>query len=275
VIGWASCWQGCDDEAHRAVVSFLCSRGARHHIFSAVAMNLEHEVRRIVAADPRTLHQRQSRNESHRTPLHFAVWMNRPQMVALLLELGADPLVVDSAGLPVAAYATTPGVDRHVMEAVRTMTLAELASAERGHRRPGSGAIDLVACLALRDFTTADRLVRENPALIERGRASGGALHLLAKRNDVAAVEWLLDRGADPNAWWAHWDADLTPLHLAAQQGHLEVLHALLVAGGDPSLRDSKHDGDAAGWAEHGRNPPASNWREIVQMIRDHVAKPR
>src|SRR6476469_6752817 len=49
VIGWASCWDGCDDDAHRAVVEFLVSRGARHHIFSAISMNLADEVRRIVA----------------------------------------------------------------------------------------------------------------------------------------------------------------------------------------------------------------------------------
>ena len=45
VIGWATCWNDCDDDAHRAVVAFLVSRGARHHIFSAVAMNLADEVR--------------------------------------------------------------------------------------------------------------------------------------------------------------------------------------------------------------------------------------
>src|SRR5437763_14741068 len=104
VIGWATCWEGCDDAAHRAVADFLVSRGARHHIFSAIAMNLTDEVRRIVAADPSALNSRQSRNENHRTPLHFAVMMNRQDMIALLLELGADPLVVDGAGQPVAIY---------------------------------------------------------------------------------------------------------------------------------------------------------------------------
>jgi Ankyrin repeats (many copies) len=51
VIGWASCWEGCDDDKHRAVVDFLISHGARDHIFSAVAMNLPDEVQRIVSAD--------------------------------------------------------------------------------------------------------------------------------------------------------------------------------------------------------------------------------
>src|SRR5262245_1549879 len=116
VIGWAT-WQ--DDEAHRAVADFLLSRGARHHIFSAIAINLPDEVRRIVAADPSALNKRQSRNEDHRTPLHFAVQMNRREMVALLLELGADPLSVDGSGQTVAIYATAPDTDRPVMERIR------------------------------------------------------------------------------------------------------------------------------------------------------------
>src|SRR5207237_6081006 len=73
VIGWASCWDGCNDAAHRAVVDFLVSRGARHHIFSAVAMNLGDEVRRIVAADPSALTSRMRRRETHRTVVPLAV----------------------------------------------------------------------------------------------------------------------------------------------------------------------------------------------------------
>src|SRR5437867_5651938 len=46
VIGWATCWPGVDHDAHRAVADFLVSRGARHHIFSAIALNLADEVRR-------------------------------------------------------------------------------------------------------------------------------------------------------------------------------------------------------------------------------------
>ena len=70
-------------------------------------------------------------------------------------------------------------------------------------------------------------------------------------RGDDRAVRWMLDHGADPNVRWGHWDADVTPLHLAAWQGHAEVVEALLAAGADPTIRDSKHNGDALGWAEH------------------------
>jgi ankyrin repeat protein len=65
----------------------------------------------------------------------------------------------------------------------------------------------------------------------------------------------------------------VTPLHLSAAQGHVEVVRLLLAAGGDPSIRDSKHDGDAIGWAEHGRAPRALQWQEVVALLEEHAAK--
>jgi len=261
VIGWASCWDGCDDAAHRAVVDFLVSRGARHHIFSAIALNLADEMRRIVARDPSALNHRMSRNENNMLPLQFAVRHNHPGMVALLLELGADPLAVDGFGLPAAAYAMSSDVDRLVMEAVRAMTSAELLSAERGHRPARGGTMDLLAALSLRDLETAERLVRENPELIERGRSSGGALHLMAKRGDVASVQWLLDHGADPSALWTHFDADVTPLHLASLADHADVVPPLLAAGADIGIKDNKHHSDAMEWARFFQRP------KIIAML--------
>jgi ankyrin repeat protein len=250
VIGWATCWEGCDDDAHRAVAEFLVSRGARHHIFSAIAMGLAGEVRRIVASDPSALARRMSRNELHQTPLHFAVRQKRPEMVALLLELGADPLAVDGEGFPAAAYTTAQDTDLALMESVRRLTSAELVSAERGQRRAHAGLMDVVAVLSLRDWEAAERLLQDNGALIRPGGAAVGALHLMAKRNDATGVTWLLEHGADPNARWAHWNAEVTPLHLAAMQGHSEVVRLLLEAGADPGIHDSAHASDPLGWAE-------------------------
>lgn len=257
VIGWASCWDGCDDDAHRGVVDFLISRGARHHIFSAVGMNLADEVRRIVSADPSTLNQRQSRNENHRTPLHFAVARNRPQMVELLMALGADPLSVDGNGMPVAVYATTVEIDLPVMRKIREMTLAEMDSAARGRRPLNVGMMDLVAAAALRDWDMASSLAVANRQLLEKG----GTLHLLSKRGDAAAVAWLLKHGANPDALWSHWDSDVTALHLAAMQGHIEIVRLLLDAGANPRIHDSKHDADAIGWAQFFKRP------EIVALL--------
>ena len=262
VIGWATCWPGTDDDAHRAIADFLVSRGARHHIFSAVAMNLADDVRRIVAADPAAVNRRQSRNENENTPLHFAMLMNRPEMIGLLLDLGADPLAVDGSGQPVAFYATA-GTDRRVMEKIGAMVSAEFMSAERAHRAPQGSAMDLVALLALGDWDRATTLLRGNPELIE---PSGGALHLMAHRNDVAAVKWLLAHGADVNGRWSSQGAEVPPLHLAAARGHSKMVHLLLDAGADLNIRDSTHNSDAIGWAEYFKQPA------MVQLLKDHAA---
>src|SRR5205085_8258182 len=157
----------------------------------------EKEVRRIVRDDPSALNRRMSRNENHRTPLQFAVRMNLQDMVALLLDLGADPLAVDGFGQTTATYAESGNVDRKVMERIRAMTLAEIDSAERGKRAIRATTMDVLAALALRDLQTAERLVSADASII--GPRSG-ALHLAAKRGDVSAVHWLIDHGADVNA---------------------------------------------------------------------------
>ncbi len=258
LIGWATCWDGGDDDKHRAVAELLVSRGARHHIFSAIALGLADEVRRIVAADPSALIRRMSRHEALRLPLHFAVSKNRPEMVALLLELGADPLGADEAGHTATAYATSPDVDRAVLRKIQALTAAELLSADRGSRPSRGSEVDLLAATSLRDWPTAERLLHENPQL-----KSSGALHLLAKRNDEEGVRWLLEHGADPNARWRHWDADVTPLHLAILGAHTAIVRLLLDAGADPSIHDSKHDADALGWAEFFQR------EEIVRMLKE------
>jgi ankyrin repeat protein len=257
VIGWATCWNGCDDDRHRSVADFLVSRGAQHHIFSAIAMNLAGEVRRIIRELPASINFRMSRNENHQMPLHFAVRMSRPEMVTLLLDLGADPLCVDGSGVPAPVYATTSSVDRSLMERIRQMLLAELESAGRGRRKPNVSPMDLVAALALRDWSSAAYLLDEEPDLLKPTGPGAGALHVLSKRGDEEGVQWLLDRGADPNALWRHWDAEVTPLHLAALAGHIGVIRILLKHGADATIRDSKHDSPAAGWAEFFRRTEA------------------
>lgn len=257
VIGWASCWDGTDDAAHRAVVDFLVSRGAKHHVFSAIGLDLTDALRRIVAEDSSALASRLSRNENNQTPLQFAVRNRRPRMVALLMELGADPLAVDGWGMPVAAYAMSPEIDRPAMKAIYALTTAELESADRGRRPARVGMLDLLASIAVRDWKTADRLAREDPRIANMP----GTLHLMAKRGDVEGARWLLDHGADPSARWAHWDSEVTPLHLAILADHRDVARLLLTRGADPTIHDTRHDSDALGWAQFFQN------REIEKLI--------
>jgi len=246
VIGWATCWYGCDDEAHRAVADYLVARGARHHVFSALAMNLADEVRRIVGENPATLELQMSRNEGFQRPLHFAIRMRRPEMVALLVALGADPAGRDGDGYTPMAYATTTDVDRPVLEALAA-----------------SARLDAPCAVALGAWDAAARLLGLGEGPGEAGAIPPGPLHLMAKRGSVDGVRWLLARGADPSMRWAHWDAEVTPLHLAALGGHLEVARVLLESGADPGVRDSKFESDTLGWAEH------LGLEAMAQLVRD------
>jgi ankyrin repeat protein len=240
VIGWASCWQGCDDEAHRDVIQVLLERGAKHNIFSAIATGSADEVRRIARDEPSRLSQRMSHNEGFQRPLHFAVRMNRPAMVALLLELGADPALTDESGFTASAYATARDADRPLLEFQRDR-----------------GRADIVAAVGLGEWDLAENLLRASPGSAD----VTGVLHLMAKRGNVEGVNWLLDRGAEVNARWDHMGAVVTPLHLAALHGHAEVVSALLARGADKSIHDSLHESDARGWAE------ASGQREVMEML--------
>ncbi len=130
VIGWAV-GNGKDrKDFNPAVVALLLERGARHHIFSAIAMDDPDLVRSIVAEDPEALRRRRSRFEESQSPLHFAlaapnaIARKTPQydMARLLIQLGADVEATDDLGRTPLAVAMLRGD-------VEAMRLLEAAGA--------------------------------------------------------------------------------------------------------------------------------------------------
>ena len=242
-IGWASCWPGTETAAHREIVRLLLAAGARHTIFSAIGANDLDELLRMVKDDPAVLQQRMSKNENGRLPLHFAVMMNRAEEVSLLLGFGANPAATDDGGMDAMGYAAFPHV--------QPVTISALAG----------GRVDtLHSALAAKNEDAARRVIEADPNAL-----NGGAMAFHAKRGDLDAVRWMLAHGADPDARWSHWGANVTAMHLAAMAGYAEIVRILLDAGGDPTIRDDVHGGDVAGWAEHHHH------YEVVAMIREHL----
>src|SRR5262249_34514134 len=94
VLGWATCFR----RVRADVAEYLLRHRAKLNLWSAIALDRAGDVRRFISAEPALLHARMSRNEHHRTPLHHAAAKNRPQMVRLLLDLGADANATDAAG---------------------------------------------------------------------------------------------------------------------------------------------------------------------------------
>lgn len=113
VIGWATSFQ----HIQREIADYLLAQGARPTIFASVALDRADLVRALVAADRKLLSKQMSRFEHRRMPLHFAVLKNKPEMVALLLELGADPRAQDDRGNTPLNYASAK-IDKRIVDSL-------------------------------------------------------------------------------------------------------------------------------------------------------------
>lgn len=106
VIGWATVFAG----ARRDVVDVLLDHGARHHIFSAIALGDLDLVRQVAEDDPHALERRLSKFEQQQSALHYVIAPpdglvgglfrtgEHYRMLALLIELGADLEATDAKG---------------------------------------------------------------------------------------------------------------------------------------------------------------------------------
>lgn len=240
VLGWATCLQS----VHEQVADYLLDRGARLTLFSAIALDRAEEVGAMVEADRSLLDARMSRNEHHRRPLHQAVHCNRPRMVRLLLELGADPGKLDEAGAPPSAY-ITGATDPDIVDAL-TEAGAEL---------------DVLGALGMELYETAAALVAADPDRIGANGRDTVALHLSVQRNNPVAVRWLIDHGADVNTKRELWQCNHTALHICAEHGRPEIARMLLDAGADPNIKDDKFDATVLGWAHHCGQP------EVAELL--------
>ena len=88
------------NDVHKEVAEFLISKGAEIDIFSAIALGRVDDVTTLVHEDLKLLQKQMSRNEFHRTPLHFAVEKRQLEIAKTLLEAGADPALPDDSGTP-------------------------------------------------------------------------------------------------------------------------------------------------------------------------------
>jgi ankyrin repeat protein len=113
VIGWAAIF----GPVHEDVIAYLLDKGAKPTVFSAIAAGRPDLVRTLIAGDQALANARMSRFEHRRTPLHFAVLKNKPEMVKLLLELGANPASQDDRANTPLNYASA-GTDEAIADAL-------------------------------------------------------------------------------------------------------------------------------------------------------------
>jgi ankyrin repeat protein len=237
VIGWATAWEYI--KADPETVGYLLAHGARHNIFSAVAMGDVETIRGLIARQPDDLERRMNGAIMRSMPLHLAVIKRQPAMVRALLELGANPECLDEAGFTPLDHAALHGASEMV---------AILMDAGAKLRLPAAAALG-------RDADVARLLRRDPDALKPEGRWSRLILRA-SEHGSGEMVETLLRNGASLNIrdnprTSIDSTAGYTPLHAAAWTGNLSVIPVLLHHGADVRAREEKYHGTPAGWADY------------------------
>jgi ankyrin repeat protein len=206
------------------------------------------------------------------TPLVVALFWGHREVTEVLAEHGVHPHNLRAA----AGLGRLDLVEELVAPDGR---LAPEAGAHRAYYRPHSGFPDWRASdnpqevldEALAWAARSDRVAVLEPLVARGARPDadvyrGSALMWASACGRTAAARRLLELGADPSGRSTfggptHGEG-VTPLHLAAQDGHLETVRALLDAGADPRARDANFGSTPDGWAEYGGHP------EVAAAIR-------
>ena len=236
VLGWAICW---DYVHNQEVAEYLLAHGARHTIHTAVALGDVRAIRDIAARAPGDLDKPMDRTNLRRRPLHLAVIKGRPDSLAALLELGADPGAEDASGLTPLDQAALSGDDGAVDLLLRH-----------------GAEVRLPAAIFLNRMADVERLLREDRDVLKPGGRWASLILRAAERASGDVVERLIRAGASVDA---RDDSDaspesingFTPLHAAAFRGNSDAVRVLLRHGADPNVRESKWCATAAGWASY------------------------
>ena len=113
-----------------------------------------------------------------------------------------------------------------------------------------------------RDRTTADETKPAFLSALESTLDSSGStpLHVAASNGHAEVVALLLEKGADPNAQNR---LEVTPLHMAAKNGHLPVVEMLVAHGADVNARQCANQTalHLANWKRH---------RRVVKFLKRH-----
>ena len=184
---------------------------------------------------------------SGETPVMVAARSGNPDVVARLAAAGADLDRRGSRGQTALMWAAAQrhpavveallahGADLHVRSDVWTQVMGVPPHSQPEYNReiPHGGNTALLFAVRADDLASARILVAAGADVDDADAWGVSAATLAAHAGYAALVEFLLDRGADPNAA----EAGFAPLHEAVMRNDARMAAALLDHGADPDLR--------------------------------------
>jgi len=261
-------------DERRDFALWLIDRGASVDIFSAIRLGLPDKAKTALDADPALLSATDTKGRP-RTPLHWAAYYGSAEIARLLLDRGADvngdkrhmltPIELaaarghkDVAELLIAHGAELSlhtAASLGMLDKVRALLDAVPESVNQRDRFHTSALI-WAAFWGHKDVV--DLLLSKGAK--EEGQYTYTALHAAAENGQREVAELLIAKGESPNA--SHYQGSLSdgvdlawrltlvdyrrpkegygvrPIHLAAQNGHREVVESLIARGAGIEVRD-------------------------------------
>jgi ankyrin repeat protein len=234
-------WNGCDldslieiarDRSYQEIALLLEKvRSRRRPVASSedhpIHAFAEHgdveQVRRLLSGDADLVSRRDA---GGRTPLHRAAKGLASEVIALLLDRGADMGATDHKDWQAIDLAVW---NRREFSTVRGNFETARLLLSRG------ATYDLTIASALGDLHRVTALLDQDPACLREARQNGKrALSAAVQFGHRELARLLLERGADPN--WPESDAPRgASLHAAARAGDRELVELLLAHGADPN----------------------------------------
>ena len=221
-------------------------------------------IRDVVRGDPSSLQRRGSRFEDGRTALHFAMSLNRYDILGLLVELGADLEAKDDNGQTALAVAMLRG-DREAIRLLHTAGAKEPPGWEfqRTDKRRSAAAVTFPAKMArmARAITKSVPMVRVPDVARTLAWYTSIGFKELGRYEDEGVVQWAMmsfgkaelmltlggkDGSHDVSFWF--YTSEIEELYRLVKSRQMEAAEAAIA--GDPDA------GEGVPFVQDLYNPP-------------------
>ncbi|KAI1895343.1 hypothetical protein AGOR_G00105320 [Albula goreensis] len=163
-----------------------------------------------------------TQNHQRQTPLHLAVIMEQPEIVAQLLKAGCDPLLVDDCGNTALHIACKKG-SLHCFSVLTQGCTKQLPSILATPNYSGHNCLHLVSIHGF--LSMVERLIDLGADINAQEQCNGRTpLHLAVDLQNLALVQLLISKGANVNSLTY---GGYTPYHLTYGRQNTEIQQQL------------------------------------------------